>query len=336
MTVINRWVLAATQRLENDARKRKGPGRARLALVPLFVLVAWSAAATAGTTRGAEATAIPAGNLVVNPGAEDSPGAVDGAVTFRPAGWATTGSLSVWAYAAAESDRPTKAFAATIGGGVNMFFGGTPAIPGTPTASQRIDVSGAAAEIDAGQVGATLTAFIGGYTVSEDLATVTARFLDAAGAELGRVQIGPVNRDDRKRLTVLLKRTGQANLPPNTRSIGVVIAVTSDNNGSNGVFVDNISLTLGKATVVTPPAAAKPTLVVACKAKTLVATVSPAKGSTVTSVTFLVNGKAAAIDKKAPFTARIGTAGLPAQVKVTARVKAGGKTTTLTKSIKRC
>ena len=197
-------------------------------------------------------------------------------------------------------------------------------------------MSGAATEIDAGQVGATLTAFIGGYTVDDDLATVTARFLDAAGAELGSVRVGPVSIDDRKRLTVLLKRTAQANLPANTRSIAVVITVTANGNGAHHAYIDNISLTLGKAIVVAPPASAKPTLVVTCKAKTLTATVRPAKGSKVTSVTFLVGGKAVAIDKKAPFTARIGTAGLPAQLKVSARVKAAGKTTTLTKSIARC
>jgi len=55
----------------------------------------------------------------------------------------------------------------------------------THTATQTIDPSGAATEIDAGQVGATFAAFIGGYTASEDLATVTAKFLNAAGAELG-------------------------------------------------------------------------------------------------------------------------------------------------------
>ena len=53
-------------------------------------------------------------------------------------------------------------------------------------------------------------------------------------------------------------------------------------------------------------------------------------------MTFLVGGKAFAIDKKAPFAAKVGTAGLPAQLKVSARVKADGKTTTLTKSIARC
>jgi hypothetical protein len=282
----------------------------------------------------AHPSAIPGGNLVTNPGAEDSPG-TSVHIVVKPVGWTTTGNLSTYAYAAREAlDFPSQTFAATIGGGKNFFSGGPGDNSGkqtTHTAAQTIDVSAAATEIDAGQVGATLKAFIGGYSVAEDLATVTARYLDAAGAELGSLHVGPVSRDDRKRETVLLERTAQMNLPAKTRSIGVVIAVKADGNGANHAFIDNISLTLGKA--IAPPA---PTLAVACSGKTLVATVKPAKGVTVSSVTFLVNGKPVALDKKAPFTARIGTKGLPAQLKVTARVKQGGTTVTLAKAIKRC
>ena len=114
-----------------------------------------------------------------------------------------------------------------------------------------------------------------------------------------------------------------------------MISVKVDNNGKNHAYVDNISLTLAKI-VAAPPATGKATLVAVCSGKTLVATVRPAKGSTVTSVTFLVNGKPIAIDRKAPFTARIGTAGLPKQLRVVARVKEGGKSAALTKSIRRC
>lgn len=310
--------------------------RARMATVAGGALaLALAGALLVAAPLAASSSAIPTGNLVQNPGAEDSPGS-DVATVVKPVGWATTGNLSAWTYAPTESDKPTQAFAATIGGGKNFFAGGPGDNSGkqtTHTATQTIDVSGATTEIDAGQVGATLTAFIGGYTVAKDLATVTTRFLDAAGAQIGSVRVGPVTFDDRKRLTVLLKRTAQANLPPKTRSMAVVIAVTADGNGAHHAYVDNISLILGKATAA---AAAKPTLVVSCKAKTLVAAVRPAKGSKVTSVTFLVNGKAAGIDKKAPFNARIGTAGLAAQLKVTARVKAAAKTTVLTKSIARC
>ena len=208
------------------------------------------------TPLAARRAAVPTGNLVVNPGAEDSPGAPVPTVV-RPVGWTTTGNLSAWTYADREADRPTQAFSATIGGGTNFFAGGPGDNSGrqtTHTASQTVDVSGAAAEIDAGQVGATLTAFIGGYGADEDLATVTARFLDTAGAEVGSVRVGPVTSNDRKRLTVLLKRTAQKNVPANTRSIAVLITVTANGNGAHHAFIDNISLTLGKAIVVAPPA----------------------------------------------------------------------------------
>lgn len=303
----------------------------RLLITGFVVAVALVAA----VPLAARQTAVPAGNLLVNPGAEDSAGS-DAATVLKPAGWTTTGNLSTWTYAAREGDRPTQAFSATIGGGTNFFAGGPGDNSGkqsTHTATQTIDVSGAATEIDAGQVGATLTAFIGGYTSDDDLATVTAQFLDVAGAVLGSVRVGPVSIDDRKRLTVLLKRTAQANLPPNTRGVALVITITANGNGAHRAYIDNISLVLGKAAAAV---IAKPTLLVTCKAKIVLATVKPAKGTTVTSVTFLVGSKPVAIDKKAPFTARIGTAGLPAKVKVSARVNANGRTTTLTKSIASC
>jgi hypothetical protein len=277
--------------------------------------------------------AIPGGNLVQNPGAEASPGTVDD-IVVKPAGWTTTGALSVWKYPTREGDRPTTAFAATIGGGENFFSGGPGGVMGQPTASQTIDVSGAATEIDAGQVGATLTAFIGGYTVSEDLATVSARFLDAAGASLGSVRIGPVNRDDRKRLTVLLRRSAQANIPKSTRNIGVVIEVTVDNNGKNHAYVDNISLTLAKASS-TPLTTKKATLTVKCSAATLVATVKPAAGQKVKRVTFTASGRKAT-DTKAPFTARFPTKGLPAQILVKAKVVSDRPVQNLSKKAKRC
>ena len=281
---------------------------------------------------GAGPSAIPGGNLVQNPGAEDSPGAKV-PIVVKPVGWTTTGNLSAWEYAPRELDWPTQAFAATIGGGKNFFAGGpgdNTGKPTTHTASQTVDVASAATEIDAGQVGATLSAFIGGYVVSLDTATVTARFLNAAGTQIGSVRVGPVSMDERKRLTVLLKRTAQANLPALTRSVAVVITVIGDGNGQHHAFIDNISLTLGKAFV------PKPTLVVTCAKKKISATVKPDKSFAVTAVTFLVNGKAKATDKKAPFAAKFPTAGLSAQVRVGARVTSGGKVVTLTKSIKRC
>ena len=132
--------------------------------------------------------------------------------------------------------------------------------------------------------------------------------------------------------TVLLKRTAQANVPPNTRSIAVVITVTADGNGANHAFVDNISLMLGKAST-TPTA--KATLAARCSGTTLVATVKPAAGQKVKRVTFNASGKKV-VDSKAPFVARFATKGLPAQFVVKAQVASDRPIQNLSKSVRRC
>jgi hypothetical protein len=241
--------------------------------------------------------------------------------------------------AGAGYERPTKAVAAAYGGGANFLSGGQGAAgtPGTitKTAGQSIDVSGAAAEIDAGAVSANLSAYLGGYTSSEDWARVDVRFLGADAASLGApLRVGPVTRDQRARQTTLLKRSAGAAVPKGTRTIAILITMYASETGSKVyAYADNISLTLVKAT---PATVSTATLAVACSGKTLVVTVRPAAGATVRSVTFLVNGKPLAVDKKAPFTARLRTAGLASQLKVTARVQFTDKTVALTKAIKRC
>ena len=73
----------------------------------------------------------------------------------------------------------TDADATRLGGGKNFFAGG----PGGAVsgASQSINVGAAAAEIDAGDVRATLAALLGGYNGQDDQAQVTAAALNAAG-----------------------------------------------------------------------------------------------------------------------------------------------------------
>ncbi len=283
--------------------------------------------------------AIPGGNLVQNPGFEAGPSSIDDN-TVLPTAWQTTGKPSVWIYVAVATDRPSKDVAAKIGGGANFLAGGQPASaagsgPATATASQTIDVSGAAAEIDAGGVAATLSGFLGGYTAQQDTARVDARFRAAGGAALGSVRIGPVTREQRNNQTTLLKRSTQAPVPKGARSIDVVITMSSpDSNTKVHGFADNVSLTLGKAST-TPPATKKPTLTVKCSGATLVATVKPAAGQKVKSVTFTASGRKV-IDTKAPFTARFQTKGLPAQIVVKAQVTSDGPGQSLSKKIKRC
>ena len=113
--------------------------------------------------------AVPSGNLLVNPGAEAGPGAPDDSQAVAPPGWNVESTFTAVQYGA-SGGFPTAADGAALGGGANFFAGG----PGgaTSAATQVVDVSAAASEIDAGKVGATLGAALGGYASQTDHGTV--------------------------------------------------------------------------------------------------------------------------------------------------------------------
>src|SRR3954468_5719955 len=101
--------------------------------------------------------AIPPGNLLVNPGAEAGPGSPDSSAIDPPPGWTVAGDFTAVQYGAPAF--LTLQDGAALGGGTNFFAGGnTPASSGT----QAVNVAGAAPEIDAGTVSATLSGLLGG------------------------------------------------------------------------------------------------------------------------------------------------------------------------------
>jgi hypothetical protein len=184
---------------------------------------------------------VPSGNLVVNPGAEAAPGATDSAAQLPLPGWTVESTFTAVQYG--TSGFPTVADGAALGGGVNFFAGG----PGgaASAATQVIDVSGAAAEIDAGKVAATLSALLGGYAGQTDHAAVTATFLNAAGAPAGAVALPTVTSTDRNLTTSLIARTASGTLPAGTRGISVRIDAIRDEGSYNDGYIDNVSLVLG-------------------------------------------------------------------------------------------
>src|SRR5215467_13314170 len=103
----------------------------RLALLALV-----AAAVFAGS---AHAT-IPSGNLVVNGGAEASPGSPDSSTILPPAGWTVESNFTAEQYGA--PDFLTTADSAALGGGANFFAGGPD--NAASAATQVVDVSGAA------------------------------------------------------------------------------------------------------------------------------------------------------------------------------------------------
>jgi hypothetical protein len=186
--------------------------------------------------------AVPAGNLLVNPGAEAAVGAADSSTQLPLPGWTVESTFTAVKYGA--PDFLTLEDAARLGGGENFFAGG----PGgaVSAASQTIDVSVAGAEIDAGKVGASLSALIGGYDGQDDQATVAATPLTASGAGTApATMVGPVTQTDRTAATNLLPRSTTFAVPAGTRAISVRITATRFAGSYNDGYVDNVTLSLG-------------------------------------------------------------------------------------------
>jgi len=132
--------------------------RARFALLPAALLAALALSPDAWAT-------VPGGNLIRNPGAEAGAGSPTGNDFLPIPDWTTTPKFTAVVYGA--SGFPDAAVAAKIGGGKNFFAGGQDTA--LSTATQTIDVSGAAAEIDAGRVTASVSAYIGGFSSQDEI-----------------------------------------------------------------------------------------------------------------------------------------------------------------------
>ena len=185
--------------------------------------------------------AVPGGNLLVNPGAEAGPGAPDSSQQLPLPGWTVESTFTAVQYGA--PDFLTAADSTALGGGVNFFAGGPGGALGAAT--QVVDLSGAATEIDAGQVTATLSALLGGYATQTDYATLSATFLNAGGATLGAIRLVAVNPGDRNSVTALVARSSSAPVPAGTRQISVRIDAIRNEGSYNDGYIDNVSLVLG-------------------------------------------------------------------------------------------
>ena len=201
------------------------------------LLAALAAALLLAAPAAAE---IPAGNLVQNPGAEAGEGAADSSALLPLPSWAVEATLTAVQYGAPQF--PTTEDASRLGGGRNFFAGG----PGGEfaVASQTVDVSRAAPEIDAGRVSASLSALIGGFSSQEDNATVSAAPVDATGASTGVTTLGPVTATERGSVTTLQPRSASFAVPAGTRSIRVTITATRTAGSYNDGYADNVSLSL--------------------------------------------------------------------------------------------
>jgi hypothetical protein len=207
-------------------------------------LLAFSAAIALVVAASASA-AVPSGNLLVNPGAEAGPGAADSSTVQAPPGWTVSSNFTAVRYGA--PDFLTTADSAALGGGTNFFAGGPDSA--ASSATQVVNVAGAAPEIDAGKAQVTLAAQLGGFASQTDRATVTATFLGVDGGPLGTLALPAVTDVDRKSVTALVGRSASAAVPAGTRAISVRIDAIRDAGAYNDGYADNISLSFGGAPV---------------------------------------------------------------------------------------
>jgi hypothetical protein len=183
-----------------------------------------------------------AGNLLANPGAELGTAAQDDSAAPPPPRWRRTGGFTSVRYGtvAGPFAFPSTAASAALGAG-GAFFAGGPS--GPATATQVVDVSGWAPEIDA-RVGVSvlLSALLGGFRESDDRASVQARFLGPARTGLGALTLDTVTAAERGNATMLTPRSGTAAVPRLTRSIAVLLRTEPHLGRYNDAYVDNLAL----------------------------------------------------------------------------------------------
>ena len=179
-------------------------------------------------------------NLLANPNAESGRAGTDPAVALPIPSWTVSGGLTAMGYQVgpllANSPGPASR-------GAGFFAGGA---SGISTASQRVDVSAAAADIDTGHLTFALSGWLGGYLNQNDNARVAVTFLGGAGQRLGRTQIGPVYAADRHNVTGLLARSTAGLLPKGTRTFAVLLTATRVTGSNNDGYADNLTMVLAR------------------------------------------------------------------------------------------
>jgi hypothetical protein len=178
-------------------------------------------------------------NLIVNGNAEPGEG-LPGAGTIP--GWAGYGIVTVQynydGYPKTSDPGPKHR-------GTN-FFAGAKTASGEVVVDPFIDVSSAAADIDAKAVRYTFSAYLGGFANQADKASAEAQFTYANTVTLRRVTIGPVTAQQRHNLTGLWFRSTTGILPPGTRRIYVYMHAYRSEGATNDGYLDELSFVLHK------------------------------------------------------------------------------------------
>ncbi len=209
------------------------------------------AAPAAPASPSATPTAIYRTNLIRNSGGDDGTGSGDGSVVAVPGWTVLLGQFTVVRYG---SGKTFPAVFGTSSGehGANFFAGGNGF--DTSEAYQEIDVSAAAADIDAGRVRYALSGYFGGAQGQQDSAYAYLSFKDATSALGTSPNLGGVSAEERGGQSALLPRSRSGTVPVGTRAIQVYLVMQRRSGNYNDGYADSLSLSLGASTTLYLPA----------------------------------------------------------------------------------
>ncbi|HWI59737.1 MAG TPA: alkaline phosphatase family protein, partial [Bacillota bacterium] len=177
-------------------------------------------------------------NLVFNGDAECNSGTTNYTPNRGIAWWFDIGSTTLGKYGA-QPQFPAPTAPEPPHRGANFFLGGTT----NGSISQRIDLADIAADVDELGVDYVLSGWFGGAAAEADAASLSVRFLDAAGLVIGSNAVGNVTAGERANTTGLLERSVPGTLPPGTR-LAELVLTNQVAIGMNDGSADNLSLVL--------------------------------------------------------------------------------------------
>ena len=213
-------------------------------------------------------------NLLVNPGAEAGDPSLSGYASVTVPGWTQTGTPTVIKYgterrfpvptASPGPVLPSLLAFPSRDGAIptppegQQFFGGGPVADSTLT--QTVDLRDAQGLIDAGGGTYNLSGDLGGFLIDPSRSTVTVKFLDENGMQLGTGTLKPATAWDRLFSTGFIHRSTSGTIPVSTRTAQVVVTFDDRNpvlGNYNNAYADNLSFTVNDPAL-TPATLARP------------------------------------------------------------------------------
>jgi hypothetical protein len=174
-------------------------------------------------------------NLILNGNAEAGGNSSVGNPVPVP-NWVTSSAFTVIPYGA-PSGYPLSTDPGPPDRAVQFFAGGNGA--NVSTATQNIDLSANAADINAGNVIFELSGYFGGFSSDNDNARLSATFFNG-NTSLGIVTVGHVTAKDRINATGLLLRRGSGIVPVNSTRVVITQTMTRISGNSNDGYADSL------------------------------------------------------------------------------------------------